>query len=143
MKRMLIVFGALLLCFVSVSAIGGDGEIPDYWIYQKTPTGVEIFYNGRPIKFLPDVGDGAFDRAIKIDPVRRYVFLDSRLSLDDASNIVSFWKSLDPKTPTDFVVIINGRSAYRFISKFERVAVPDALMEAVSRIAGSAEKAER
>jgi hypothetical protein len=137
MKQISLAILALWLCLVSVSATAGNDEVPDYWVYKKAPSGVAIYYNGRSIKFLSDIGDGAFDRAIKIDPARRYVFLDSRLTLDDASNIVSFWTSLDPKTPTDFVVTINGSSAYRFVSKFERVAVSPSLQEALGQIFGT------
>lgn len=108
----------------------------DYWVYGKRDGAIQISYNGTPIRFLPDVGDGAFDRVTNTSPRHRYVFLDGELSLEDAAGVASFWGSSNPKTPTDFVVFMRDNGFFFFLAQPRNKAIPSGLLEKVRQQAG-------
>ena len=61
-----------------------------------------------PIKFIPNTGDGAYDGPIRTNPSHNYIFLNSRLTLEEAKSIMLFWMGWDPRTPIDFIVIFES-----------------------------------
>lgn len=127
-------FTLWIVFLFSVSAFGFGQSEPskgDVWLYAHVRGDVAISYNGTPIRFNPEVGDGAFDRPINLGPPHRYVFIDAGLTLDDAAGVVAFWKSLDPKTPTNFVVISSKGEYYEFPARFEQEVVPANVLDSV------------
>lgn len=131
MKALLSVFFALVFGAIAIGQSSATSH--DYWIYYAKSGKLEIIYNGATIRVLPEVGDGSFDRPFNLKPARRYVFISENVSLRDASNIVSFWKSFDPKTPCDFVIIFDDGGMRTWPTEPVKLSVPPELGEAVRK----------
>jgi hypothetical protein len=133
--------GLLIACALASASFASEPPRKgvDVWVYRKGTTGWSIFYGGQPIHFLPHVGDGAWDRPTNDSPEHRYVFIDAALSVQEAGDIVGYWGSFDPRTPSDFIAVTKF-GYYRYLSRFITAAVPpDAFKQSIKLLDSEAE----
>ncbi len=104
-----------------------DASSYDYWVYSRSGDAFRIVYNGDPIRFLPGIGDGAFDRPIRVGPARRFVFMTSDLTIGQVRTIMTFWNDFSPRTPTEFIVV-SERSYFALPRYLDIPKVPGELL---------------
>ena len=102
------------------------------WMYYRQNGHLQILYEGAPIKVLLGAGTAGFDRSIARHPEHKYVFLDESLSLGDATDIVEFWRSMDPRTPTDYVIVSTDGRYYSFPANPPRKELPVDVLQLVT-----------
>ena len=138
-KHLLVALLMVLPCGQLLSA--DESSQYDYWYYQKSDSGWRIFYQGEPIEFISNIGDGTFSRKFEISPLKRYIFIDNQLTLSQADGIVSFWLTWDPRTPTEFIVINSDcMCGYRYHAYFDKVSVPSVMSDGIKKIVGPTKK---
>jgi len=118
----------VFVLFEAFSARATDNA-EERWLYYRDHGELQILYQGEPIKFLANVGDGGFDRHLEPHPTHRYIFLDTTATLGDASWALGWWSAFDPRTPTDYYVVSSEGWYYPFPSKFGRTKIPQRMRD--------------